>query len=55
MNEILTWACLNGAKFLAKEAEMGTLTPGKRPGIVLVENVDADGCFTSESRSRRII
>lgn len=55
MNEILTWACLNGAKFLAKEAEMGTLTPGKRPGIVLVEKVDADGCFTSESRSRRII
>lgn len=55
MNEILTWACLNGAKFLAKEAEMGTLTPGKRPGIVLVEKVDADGCFTAESRSRRII
>ena len=55
MNEILTWACLNGAKFLAKEAELGTLTPGKRPGIVLVEKVDADGCFTAESSSRRII
>ena len=55
MNEILTWACLNGAKFLAKDAELGTLTPGKRPGIVLVEKVDADGCFTAESSSRRII
>ena len=55
MNEILTWACLNGAKFLSKEAELGSLTPGKCPGIVLVENIDADGCFTEESRSRRII
>ena len=55
MNEILTWACLNGAKFLSKEAELGTLSPGKRPGVVLVENVDADGNFTAESRSRRLI
>jgi cytosine/adenosine deaminase-related metal-dependent hydrolase len=55
MNEILTWACLNGAKFLSKDAELGSLTPGKHPGIVLVENIDADGCFTADSRSRRII
>ena len=55
MGEILTWACLNGAKFLSKEAELGSLTPGKRPGIVLVSNVDTDGCFTSESRSERVI
>ena len=55
MNEILTWACLNGAKFLAKEDVLGTLSPGKRPGIVLVENVDANGFFTAESRSKRVI
>lgn len=55
MSEILTWACLNGAKFLKKDAQLGSLTPGKCPGIVLVENVDADGCFTAESRSRRVI
>ena len=55
MNEILTWACLNGARFLSKEAELGSLTAGKCPGIVLVENIDADGYFTAESRSRRII
>lgn len=55
MNEILTWACLNGARFLSKEAELGSLTPGKHPGIVLVSNVDAAGCFTAESRSERIV
>ena len=55
MGEILTWACLNGAKFLGKEQILGSLTAGKRPGIVLVDNIDAEGCFTAESRSKRII
>jgi cytosine/adenosine deaminase-related metal-dependent hydrolase len=55
MTEILTWACLNGARFLSKEDELGSLAPGKCPGIVLVENIDTDGYFTAESRSRRII
>ena len=55
MGEILTWACLNGARFLSKESELGSIAPGKRPGIVLVSNVDAEGCFTAESRSKRII
>ena len=55
MGEILTWACLNGAKFLGKEQILGSLTAGKRPGIVLVDNIDAEGCFTAESRSKRVI
>lgn len=55
MNEILTWACLNGARFLSKEDQLGSLSPGKRPGIVFVDNLDADGGLTADSRSRRII
>jgi cytosine/adenosine deaminase-related metal-dependent hydrolase len=55
MGEILTWACLNGARFLSKDTELGSIVPGKHPGLVLVNNVDADGCFTAESRSKRII
>lgn len=55
MNEILIWACLNGARFLSKDADLGSLTPGKHPGIVLVKNIDENGCFTAESRSERII
>ena len=55
MNEILTWACLNGARFLAKDDVMGSLTPGKKPGIVLVRNIDAEGFVTKESCSERII
>ena len=55
MNEIFTWACLNGARFLMKDSELGSLSVGKRPGIVVVRNIDADGCVTSASTSERVI
>jgi hypothetical protein len=34
---------------------LGTITPGKKPGIVLVDNIDAEGFVTLQSRSARII
>lgn len=55
LGEILTWACLNGAAFLGKEKEFGSIVPGKKPGLVLIENVAGDGRLTAESRSERII
>lgn len=55
MDEMLGWACMNGARFLGKDAELGSLTPGKRPGVVLVKDIDADGFVTSQSSSVRII
>lgn len=55
MDELLRWASLNGARFLSKTDVLGTLTPGKKPGIVLIDRLDKDGNLTSESRSRRII
>lgn len=55
MAEILTWASLNGAAFLGKEDELGSFTPGKRPGIVLVSAIDKDGFVTKDSCSKRII
>ena len=55
MNEIFTWACMNGARFLGKESELGSIAPGKKPGMVFVDKVDENGCVTAESRSKRII
>lgn len=55
MSEILRWSSLNGARFLSKDDELGSLTPGKRPGIVFIADVDGDGYITSGSRSERII
>ncbi len=55
MAEMFGWACLNGARFLKKDDVLGTLVPGKRPGIVLVKDIDENGFVTSESRSERIV
>ena len=55
MAEILTWASLNGARFLSKDSVLGTLTPGKRPGLVRINEIDENGFVTADSRSKRII
>ena len=55
MSEILTGACLGGARFLGKEDMLGSLTPGKRPGIVRITDIDDEGFVTPLSRSKRII
>ena len=54
MSEILTWATLNGARFLKKDGIMGSLEAGKKPGIVRIYNIDGDGYVTVESSSERI-
>ena len=55
MGEIFRWASKNGADFLSRSDELGSLAPGKKPGIVLVTDVDECGCVTGASRTRRII
>ena len=55
MNEIFTWASLNGARFLSKDNVLGSLAPGKKPGIVLVDGLDAYGNVTSVSTSVRLV
>ena len=55
MNEILVWASANGAKFLAKDDVLGSIAPGKKPGLVHIANVDSEGNVTAQSCSKRII
>jgi cytosine/adenosine deaminase-related metal-dependent hydrolase len=55
MNDIFKWASLNGARFLSKENELGSFAKGKKPGIVLVTDVDNDGGVTASSLTKRII
>jgi cytosine/adenosine deaminase-related metal-dependent hydrolase len=55
MDELLTWACFNGARFLGKDDVLGALKPGMRPGIVRISGIDGKGFVTSESRSERIV
>lgn len=40
LSELLTWACLNGAKALELDHKLGTLEVGKNPGLVLIKGAD---------------
>ena len=55
MSEILTWASLNGAAFLSKEDALGSLSAGKKPGVVRISDIDGEGFVTSASRSVRLV
>ncbi|MBQ9184264.1 MAG: amidohydrolase family protein [Bacteroidales bacterium] len=55
LGELLGWACLNGARFLGKEAVLGSIGIGKKPGLVLVGHISAEGRLTSSSASYRIV
>jgi cytosine/adenosine deaminase-related metal-dependent hydrolase len=54
LQEILTWATINGAKALQIADNFGSFEKGKKPGVVLIENVN--GLLTTErSIAKRII
>jgi aminodeoxyfutalosine deaminase len=56
LQEILTWACLNGARALQMEDRLGTLEVGKRPGLVLIEGVElVNQRLTTNSRVKRLV
>ncbi len=55
LDELLTWATINGANALGKGAVYGTFDKGKRPGIVFIENITDEMELTPVSSSRRII
>lgn len=56
LEEILTWVCLNGAAALGKEKIYGSFEPGKKPGAVLIDNIDWNSmALTPESKAKRLI
>jgi aminodeoxyfutalosine deaminase len=40
IEDLVPWATVNGAKALAEEKQYGSIEPGKKPGLLLLENVD---------------
>ena len=55
LGRMLGWACRGGAEFLGKEDVLGTLEEGKRPGVVVIDNLGPDGLLTASSNSRRLV
>lgn len=55
LTEVVKMATLNGAKALDLDARTGSFEVGKKPGVVLLEGLDAEWNFTAETTSRRIV
>ena len=56
LGTILEWATINGAQALSKSDTLGSIEEGKRPGIVLIDNVDSSAMkLTENSKSTRLI
>lgn len=55
LHQLLTWSTINGAKALKMDNELGTLEKGKKPGLVLIENVDLQNQkITESSKSKKV-
>jgi cytosine/adenosine deaminase-related metal-dependent hydrolase len=56
IEDLVPWATVNGAKALAEEKQYGSIEPGKKPGLLLLENVDLQNMkLLPESSVRRLI
>jgi cytosine/adenosine deaminase-related metal-dependent hydrolase len=54
--DLLRWATLNGAQALGFEKELGSFETGKKPGVVLIENLNPDALqLTEQSTARKIV
>lgn len=56
LEELLSWATIGGAKALNMDDRLGSLTLGKRPGLVVIEDADLHNMrLTEESTAHRIL
>lgn len=55
LNELLTWATLNGAQALGIDNRFGTFEKGKKPSIVLIDNVNLQKMKLTKKSCSKII
>ncbi len=54
LSDLITWGCLNGARFLGIENWAGSIEKGKMPGINLITEIK-EGKLTNESEVKKLI
>lgn len=56
LQDLIVWATLNGASALGEEAAFGSIQPGKKPGLLLLQDVDLNKLqLLPESRVTRLL
>ncbi len=56
LGEIVAWATINGARAIGTEHKYGSVEPGKKPGLLLIENCDLPALrLTPDSKIKRLI
>ncbi len=56
MNDLISWATMNGARALEMDKHLGSFTPGKQPGINLITGADLKNRkLTANSRVKVLI
>src|SRR5665647_1100996 len=56
LDEIIRWGTINGARALQMDGALGSIEPGKKPGLLLIEEVDLERLrLLPESRVRRLL
>ncbi len=56
LDEVIQWACLNGAKALQLDSKAGSFETGKKPGINLITGIDFRNMkLTKNSRVKRLV
>jgi len=56
LNELITWATLNGAKALGIEQDFGSFETGKKPGINLITGINFETMkLTKQSKVKRLL
>jgi len=56
LENLVLWATINGARALGEQEQFGSIEPGKKPGLLLIENADLLNMkLLPESTVRRLI
>jgi len=55
LDELIRWGTLNGAHFLELTNEHGSFEKGKKPGVVLVENIDIPALKLNRLSTSRLL